>query len=306
MAPTSRITAPRLGKIPTTSVRRRISLFNRPAGYWSGFSASARGKAVKAKCRRRRRAYRPPRRRTGPVSLSITSPELGPGRVAVGLLEDRADQVAIIGQLALGTREARLAMKWVRQRCQDASAKTAAMAALIPPWASEMTSSTPRAPGPPGRRGRPPVSSVVTTSSRRSRGVPRRWSPWRYHGVDHPAASRTRWVRRLSTVAVGALIERALPDSVPVASSSAAMRDRLESRRSPWPDQERAVQRGAPTTARWNRTGRSRSSTFGNHRRTSTPSGPPSCRSWANSGLPSVRQWWRRCTTSSRDNRLMG
>ena len=51
-----------------------------------------------------------------------------------------------MGQLPLATREARLAMKWVRQRCQEASAKTFEMAALMPPWASEITSSTPLSP----------------------------------------------------------------------------------------------------------------------------------------------------------------
>ena len=37
-------------------------------------------------------------------------------------------------------------MKWVRHRCQDASRNTAAIAALMPPWASAMTSSTPDRP----------------------------------------------------------------------------------------------------------------------------------------------------------------
>jgi hypothetical protein len=41
--------------------------------------------------------------------------------------------VAIIGQFAFGTLVARLAMKWVRHRCHDASPSTAAIAALMPP-----------------------------------------------------------------------------------------------------------------------------------------------------------------------------
>ena len=87
------------------------------------------------------------------VSLSITSPNWAQVASRSGCSKIERTKVAIMGQLALGTREARLAMKWVRHRCQDASASTAAMAALIPPWASEMTSSTPGGPGPPGRAG---------------------------------------------------------------------------------------------------------------------------------------------------------
>ena len=76
--------------------------------------------------------------------------------------------MAIIGHDALGALVARLAMKWVRQRCHEASPRTAAMAALMPPWASEMTSSTPDRPRATSERRNavhPAVSSVVTMSN---------------------------------------------------------------------------------------------------------------------------------------------
>ena len=50
------------------------------------------------------------------------------------------------GGARLGTRVSRLAMKWVRQRCQLAPANTAAMAFFSPWWASEVTSPTPLSP----------------------------------------------------------------------------------------------------------------------------------------------------------------
>ena len=67
------------------------------------------------------------------------------------LLVDGADHarrswVATPGWARLGTRVSRLAMKWVRQRCQLALANTAAMAFFSPWWASEVTSSTPLRP----------------------------------------------------------------------------------------------------------------------------------------------------------------
>jgi hypothetical protein len=49
-----------------------------------------------------------------------------------------------------------MAMKCVRHRCQEASDRTWAIAALIPPWASEITSSTPDRP----RATRPRRNSV--------------------------------------------------------------------------------------------------------------------------------------------------
>ncbi len=59
-------------------------------------------------------------------------------------------------------------MKWVRQRCHEASPRTAAMAFLMPPWASEMTSSTPHSPRATSERRnavQAAVSSVVTMSN---------------------------------------------------------------------------------------------------------------------------------------------
>ena len=67
------------------------------------------------------------------------------------MLVDGADHarrswVATPGWARLGTRVSRLAMKWVRQRCQLAPVNTAAMAFFSPWWASEVTSSTPLRP----------------------------------------------------------------------------------------------------------------------------------------------------------------
>jgi hypothetical protein len=47
---------------------------------------------------------------------------------------------ATISELALGTLDNTLRMKWTLQRCQDAPMNTEAMAALRPRWWSEMTS----------------------------------------------------------------------------------------------------------------------------------------------------------------------
>jgi hypothetical protein len=60
-----------------------------------------------------------------------------------------------------------MAMKCVRHLCQMAPARTEAMAALMPPWASEMTSSTPLRPRATNERrnsDQAAVSSVVTMS----------------------------------------------------------------------------------------------------------------------------------------------
>ena len=55
----------------------------------------------------------------------------------------RRSWVATPGWARLGTRVSRLAMKWVRQRCQLAPANTAAMAFFSPWRASEVTTFTP-------------------------------------------------------------------------------------------------------------------------------------------------------------------
>ena len=90
-------------------------------------------------------------------------------------------------------------MKCVRQRCQEASASTAAMAVLMPPCASEMTSSTPLSPRATRLRKKAvhaAVSSVVTMSNPTT--VRR---PSAFEAVAMTTAtfttrppSRTRWV----------------------------------------------------------------------------------------------------------------
>ena len=58
-------------------------------------------------------------------------------------------------------------MKCVRQRCQEASPKTVAIASFSPSWASEVTSSTPESPRATSPRRKPSQkapSSLVPTS----------------------------------------------------------------------------------------------------------------------------------------------
>jgi hypothetical protein len=58
---------------------------------------------------------------------------------ASGCSKTERTRVANMDWAALGTRVSRLRMAWVRQRCQEAPSRTAAMAALRPSWASEIT-----------------------------------------------------------------------------------------------------------------------------------------------------------------------
>ena len=125
----------RLGKIPTTSVRRRISLFKRSCGLleriWGQCST---GKALNAKMSSAASSTSLARSQNPAwVSRSTTSPSCDHVESRSGCSKIERTSVAIIGQLAFGTLVARLAMKWVRQRCHDASPSTAAIAALMPP-----------------------------------------------------------------------------------------------------------------------------------------------------------------------------
>ena len=85
--------AARLGKIPTTSVRRRISLFSRSCGLFDQiWRQISRGNAVNAS-----RSSRASSRCVGGVGElgldRVHDPGvLGVDRVGVGLVEDRADQ----------------------------------------------------------------------------------------------------------------------------------------------------------------------------------------------------------------------
>jgi len=101
------------------------------------------GKVVKAKMSSTASSRRRPNRNAAEVSLSTTSPTWAQVASWSGCSKIERAKVAIMGQLA---REARLAMKCVRHRRQDASVSTVAMAGLMPPWASEVTSSTPDRP----------------------------------------------------------------------------------------------------------------------------------------------------------------
>src|SRR4029453_15489423 len=63
-----------------------------------------------------------------------------------GLGKDGADGCSDHLGRGLGTRASTFLRKWTRHRCHEAPAMTAAMAALSPVWASEMTSCTPARP----------------------------------------------------------------------------------------------------------------------------------------------------------------
>lgn len=132
MAPTRRVTAPRFGKIPTTSLRRRISLFNRSCGSLLEriFAQCSRGNAAKAEMSSAASSTKVAAS-AKPVAFrrSTTSPSCDQVVSASGCSKIERTGVATIPQEAFGTLEAGLAMKWVRQRCQVASASTVAIAA---------------------------------------------------------------------------------------------------------------------------------------------------------------------------------
>ena len=90
-------------------------------------------------------------------------------------------------------------MKWVRQRCQLAPESTWAMAALIPPCASEMTSSTPLSPRATSERRKAvqaAVSSVVVISKPTISRVPSLLTAVAITAATFTTRppSRTRWV----------------------------------------------------------------------------------------------------------------
>ena len=144
------------------------------------------------------------------VQLAV---DLGGRQLLVdGAYHARRSWVATPGWARLGTRVSRLAMKWVRQRCQLAPANTAAMAFFSPWWASEVTSSTPlRPPGQRPQEGQPkeagpensppllPNKSARPASSRESRRRQAWYLPWptcvrgRSGGSAWPGGLRFGW-----------------------------------------------------------------------------------------------------------------
>jgi hypothetical protein len=85
-----------------------------------------------------------------------------------GCSKTERTKVATIDQFPFEILEAKLAIKCDRQRCQVAPDSTVAIAAFIPPWASEITNSTPARPRATRERRNsvhPAVSSVVTMSN---------------------------------------------------------------------------------------------------------------------------------------------
>ena len=81
---------------------------------------------------------------------------------------------------ALGTRHKRFLMKWVRQRCQTAPGKVAAIASFKPGWASDVMRATPERPrafNPRRKSSHPAPSSDVTTSTPRTSRCPSALTP---------------------------------------------------------------------------------------------------------------------------------
>ena len=101
-APTSRVSAVRSGKMPTTSVRRRISRLSRSWGLLDQICRHAAfGNAVKAKMSARA-ASRCCAIRGWSASASEDPVELGVHRVGVGLVVDRVQQSLDPAPRALG------------------------------------------------------------------------------------------------------------------------------------------------------------------------------------------------------------
>jgi hypothetical protein len=132
-APAGRTRAARLGKMPTTSVRRRTSLLSRSRGLLDRISFQmALGKSVKAKSSSAASSSIAAALGEAGLELLDDGSQLSADRVGIGLGEDRADEGGDGRLGGLGTRVRGLVMKRVRQRCQAAPGKTDAMAIAAP------------------------------------------------------------------------------------------------------------------------------------------------------------------------------
>ena len=134
-----------LGKMPTTSVRRLISPLSRSRRWWSAASSVLGGKAHIGEdvglglVHEARRVW---------AAWAELVGDLAPLRLG-GPASSCAKAVAMKAETTrrplLPAWASALRMVWTRQRCQVAFISLAT-AALMPSWASEMTSLTPRRP----------------------------------------------------------------------------------------------------------------------------------------------------------------
>src|SRR3954452_2160254 len=146
-APTRRITAASLGKIPTTRARRLISLLTRASGLVEQiFDQCARGNAVNATTSALAWCI------TGPIlgndwgSWSRTSSQVAATVVASGWAKMVRNTAATMSVWVFGTRASRLRAEWARQRWCALPWKDRLRAATRPACWSEITSRTPPSP----------------------------------------------------------------------------------------------------------------------------------------------------------------
>src|SRR3954451_4395298 len=116
-APTRRMTAASLGKIPTTRARRLISLLTRSSGLVDQvFDQWARGNAVNARTSALAWSISGPILGKDLVSWSRTSSQVAATVVASGWAKMVRNTAATMSVWVLGTRASRLRAKWARQR----------------------------------------------------------------------------------------------------------------------------------------------------------------------------------------------
>src|SRR5882762_9429601 len=146
MAPTSRIMASSLGKIPTTSVRRLISPFTRSIGFVEcSFGRCAAGKLMYARTSLSASSINSASFLTLGRSWSATCRHWVRAASASSWAKAVPMKAETTRRPCLPACASTLRMKWTRQRCHE-EFRTLAMAAFSPSWASEMTSLTPRRP----------------------------------------------------------------------------------------------------------------------------------------------------------------
>lgn len=160
-APASRIAAASLGKIPTTSDRRPISLLTRSSGAWaSGRRGSGRRRAGPP---RRPRRARPPSAPTHESAPAPRPPSSSPALARGGVedLPQRRGDEALFGAAAVA---AHVADEGAVQRCHG-QPRIRVIAALSPRCSSEIASRTPSRPRPTSSR------ATNSTRSRWRRGL---------------------------------------------------------------------------------------------------------------------------------------
>src|SRR6266540_3204517 len=154
--------------MPTTSVRRRISLFSRSSELFDhSWRQCSFGKAVKASSSGPTSSKSAAASGKRPSSWATTRACCSQTQSASGWAKVERTIVATKPCALLGTRVKRLRVKWVRQRCQATPGSVAAIASTRPGCASEVTSLTPARPRATNERrkaSQAAPSSLVTTS----------------------------------------------------------------------------------------------------------------------------------------------